>query len=110
MSRTLISRLINFYYRSGDSAEHRHSFFNSAFPRAVKHFVHQRGINGVNGRWLVKGLRGLAPFLIADDLAHAATEVIDFAERPPRAAGTVVKDEGDGGTKVAEFLTTAKFI
>src|SRR6202167_2273563 len=43
-------------------------------------------------------------------LGNAATEVIDFAERPPRQAGTVVKDEGDGGSKVAEFLVTAKFI
>jgi electron transfer flavoprotein beta subunit len=43
-------------------------------------------------------------------LANATTEVVDFAERPPRQAGTVVKDEGDGGTKVAEFLVTAKFI
>src|SRR6201992_306867 len=43
-------------------------------------------------------------------LGNAATEVVDFAERPPRAAGTVVKDEGDGGTKVAEVLVTSKFI
>src|ERR1700746_1656236 len=34
-------------------------------------------------------------------LAGAATAVADFARRPPRAAGEVVKDEGDGGTKVA---------
>jgi electron transfer flavoprotein beta subunit len=43
-------------------------------------------------------------------LANASTEVVDFAERPPRAAGTIVKDEGDGGSKVAEFLVTQKFI
>src|ERR1700759_1148519 len=43
-------------------------------------------------------------------LGNAATEVVAFAERPPRAAGTVVKDEGDGGNKVAEFLVTQKFI
>ena len=43
-------------------------------------------------------------------LANAATEVVDFAERPPREAGTIVKDEGDGGSKVAEFLVTQKFI
>ena len=40
----------------------------------------------------------------------AATEVVDHAQRPPRAAGTVVKDEGDGGAKVAEFLAAQKFI
>jgi electron transfer flavoprotein beta subunit len=43
-------------------------------------------------------------------LANAATEVVDFAERPPRQAGTIVKDEGDGGAKAAEFLATQKFI
>ena len=43
-------------------------------------------------------------------LANAATEVVDFTERPPRQAGTVVKDEGDGGTKAAEFLAVGKFI
>jgi electron transfer flavoprotein beta subunit len=36
--------------------------------------------------------------------------VQDFAARPPRAAGTVVTDEGDGGTKVADFLSAQKFI
>ena len=34
----------------------------------------------------------------------------DFAARPPRAAGQVVKDEGDGGTTVAAFLAERKFI
>ena len=43
-------------------------------------------------------------------LANAGTEVVDFTERPPRQAGTVVKDEGDGGTKAAEFLAAGKFI
>ena len=43
-------------------------------------------------------------------LASAATEVVSFASRPPRQAGTVVKDEGDGGVKAAEFLAAQKFI
>jgi len=43
-------------------------------------------------------------------LVGASTEVVDFAERPPRQAGTIVKDEGDGGVKVAEFLAVQKFI
>ena len=34
----------------------------------------------------------------------------DFAARPPKQAGTVVKDEGDGGLKLAEFLASQKFI
>ncbi len=43
-------------------------------------------------------------------LGSAATAVADFAARPPRAAGVVVKDEGDGGAKVAGFLAERKFI
>src|SRR5450755_1224185 len=51
---------------------------------------------------------GIDPSLVG--LANAATEVVDFAERPPRQSGTIVKDEGDGGNKAAEFLATSKFI
>jgi len=43
-------------------------------------------------------------------LGAAATEVVSFAKRPPRQAGTVVKDEGDGGAKAAEYLASQKFI
>ena len=43
-------------------------------------------------------------------LGNAATAVAGFAARPPRAAGVVVTDEGDGGTKVAGFLAERKFI
>jgi electron transfer flavoprotein beta subunit len=43
-------------------------------------------------------------------LGAAWSTVADFAARPPKAAGTVVTDEGDGGVKIAEFLTTQKFI
>jgi electron transfer flavoprotein beta subunit len=43
-------------------------------------------------------------------LAAAATEVVSFAKRPPRQAGTTVKDDGDGGVKAAEFLAAQKFI
>jgi electron transfer flavoprotein beta subunit len=43
-------------------------------------------------------------------LAGSWSAVTDFAARPPRTAGTVVKDEGDGGTKVAAFLAERKFI
>ena len=51
---------------------------------------------------------GIDPALVG--LGGAATEVVDHAQRPPRQAGTVVKDEGDGGAKVAEFLAAQKFI
>ena len=43
-------------------------------------------------------------------LAASATEVVSLARRPPRQAGTIVKDEGDGGVKAAEFLAAQKFI
>lgn len=43
-------------------------------------------------------------------LANAATEVVDFAEAPPRAQGQIVTDEGDGGVKIAEFLASKKFV
>jgi electron transfer flavoprotein beta subunit len=43
-------------------------------------------------------------------LANAWSVVDDFAARPPRQAGQVVKDEGDGGSKAAAFLAERKFI
>jgi electron transfer flavoprotein beta subunit len=43
-------------------------------------------------------------------LGGSLTEVTDFSARPPRAAGVIVKDEGDGGVKAAEFLAERKFI
>jgi electron transfer flavoprotein beta subunit len=51
---------------------------------------------------------GLDPAAVG--LGGSATEVVDHAQRPPRQAGVVVKDEGDGGVKVAEFLAARKFI
>ncbi|GAA1504359.1 electron transfer flavoprotein subunit beta/FixA family protein [Streptomyces synnematoformans] len=43
-------------------------------------------------------------------LAGAWTKVEDAAERPPRTAGTIVKDEGEGGKQLAGFLAGQKFI
>jgi electron transfer flavoprotein beta subunit len=43
-------------------------------------------------------------------LASAWSEVVDFAEAPPRAKGQIVTDEGDGGAKAAEFLASKKFV
>lgn len=40
----------------------------------------------------------------------AWTKVEDFTQRPPREQGEIVTDEGDGGTKLAAFLTTHKFV
>ncbi len=43
-------------------------------------------------------------------LANAWTAVESTTQRPPREQGTIVTDEGDGGTKLAEYLTTHKFV
>jgi electron transfer flavoprotein beta subunit len=43
-------------------------------------------------------------------LANSATEVESFENAPPRQAGQVVKDEGDGGAKIADFLASKKLI
>jgi electron transfer flavoprotein beta subunit len=43
-------------------------------------------------------------------LGSAYSQVVEFAQRPPRQAGQVVKDEGDGGTKIAEYLASNKLV
>ena len=43
-------------------------------------------------------------------LSAAWSTVADFAARPPKPPGTVVTDEGDGGVKVAAYLSEHKFI
>jgi electron transfer flavoprotein beta subunit len=43
-------------------------------------------------------------------LEGAWTKVVDATARPARTAGTIVKDEGEGGKQLAEFLASQKFI
>jgi electron transfer flavoprotein beta subunit len=43
-------------------------------------------------------------------LDAAWTKVESFTKRPPREKGQIVPDEGDGGTRLAEFLSAQKFI
>jgi electron transfer flavoprotein beta subunit len=43
-------------------------------------------------------------------LANASTQVVSFENAPPRAAGQTIKDEGDGGVKIAEYLASKKLI
>lgn len=43
-------------------------------------------------------------------LDNAWTKVESYEPRPPRTAGEIVTDEGDGGTKLAEFLASKKFV
>ena len=42
--------------------------------------------------------------------AAAYTKVTSFEPRPPRSAGEIVTDEGDGGIKLVEFLASKKFV
>jgi electron transfer flavoprotein beta subunit len=51
---------------------------------------------------------GLEPGQVG--LAAAWTKVEQVTARPPREQGQVVRDEGDGGLKLAEFLTARKFV
>jgi electron transfer flavoprotein beta subunit len=50
--------------------------------------------------------------LSADEvgLSAAWSTVEDVTARPPRQAGQIVKDDGDGGTKLVEFLAAAKLV
>ena len=42
--------------------------------------------------------------------ARAYTKVLSATARPPRTAGEMVTDDGDGGGRLAAFLGTQKFI
>jgi electron transfer flavoprotein beta subunit len=50
--------------------------------------------------------------LAADEvgLSAAWSTVQDITARPPRQAGRIVTDEGDGGTKLVEYLAGAKLV
>ena len=43
-------------------------------------------------------------------LANASTQVVSFENAPPRAAGQTVKDEGNGGVLIADYLASKKLI
>jgi electron transfer flavoprotein beta subunit len=43
-------------------------------------------------------------------LAAAATTVVDSQQRPPRGESTIVKDDGDGGARIADFLVSRKLL
>jgi len=43
-------------------------------------------------------------------MAGAWTEVVSFEDAPPRAAGQTVKDEGNGGVAIAEYLASKKLV
>jgi electron transfer flavoprotein beta subunit len=43
-------------------------------------------------------------------LGGSGSEVGEVTARPPKQAGQIVKDEGDGGVKLAEFLASQKLV
>jgi electron transfer flavoprotein beta subunit len=43
-------------------------------------------------------------------LEGSGSAVESFAARPPKQAGQIVKDEGDGGVKLADFLASQKLV
>jgi electron transfer flavoprotein beta subunit len=43
-------------------------------------------------------------------LGGSGSAVNEFAARPPKQAGQIVKDEGDGGVKLAEYLASQKIV
>ncbi|OLR91641.1 electron transfer flavoprotein subunit beta/FixA family protein [Actinokineospora bangkokensis] len=43
-------------------------------------------------------------------LGSATSKVVEVAPKPPRAAGQRVEDEGDGGSRIAEYLVGQKII
>jgi electron transfer flavoprotein beta subunit len=57
--------------------------------------------------WSLSDL-GVDPSLVG--LEAAWTRVESFTKRPPREQGQIVTDEGDGGAKLAEFLSAQKFV
>ena len=43
-------------------------------------------------------------------LANAGSSVVSSTPKPPKTAGEKVADEGEGGTKIAEYLVAQKII
>ena len=43
-------------------------------------------------------------------VANAGSKVLSSTPKPPKTAGEKVTDEGDGGTKIAEYLVGQKII
>src|SRR5438270_5981411 len=54
----------------------------------------------------VKSLSDLGLDASEVGLDNSWTQVVSFENAPPRAAGQTVKDEGDGGAKIADFLAS----
>ena len=57
-------------------------------------------------------LRAVTLVLVAhpEDLSAPVSIITAVAQKPPRAAGVKVTDEGDGGTRIAEFLIENRLV
>jgi electron transfer flavoprotein beta subunit len=51
---------------------------------------------------------GIEPSAVG--LGAAATTVLDSTARPPRGERTVIKDDGDAGARIADFLASRKLV
>jgi electron transfer flavoprotein beta subunit len=51
---------------------------------------------------------GIEPSTVG--LGAAATTVLDSTARPPRGERTVIKDDGDAGARIADFLASRKLV
>jgi electron transfer flavoprotein beta subunit len=51
---------------------------------------------------------GLGPVEVGE--SGAREKVLSVGRPPARPAGTIVKDEGDGGKRIADFLASLKLI
>ena len=95
--------------RDGDTASET---IDASLPAQVSVTDHSfKGIMAAKKKpvetWSLADL-GVDPSQVGLDAAW--TKVESFTKRPPRAQGQIVTDEGDGGTKLAEFLSAQKFV
>ncbi|MGW4034664.1 electron transfer flavoprotein subunit beta/FixA family protein, partial [Streptomyces sp. NPDC004838] len=102
--------------RDGDSASER---VRAALPAVVSvtdqsgeaRYPSFKGIMAAKKKPVATlGLDDLGIDAAAVGLGGSWTVVDSAVRRPARTAGTVVKDEGEGGHKIAEYLATQKFI
>jgi electron transfer flavoprotein beta subunit len=70
-----------------------------------------KGIMAAKGKPIdVKSLGDLGLDAAEVGLAGAWSQVTSFENAPPRAAGQTVKDEGNGGVAIADYLASKKLI
>jgi len=61
-------------------------------------------------RSIQAGSSGSLALALNSSAHNAGTTVTTVTPKPPKTAGERVTDEGDGGTKVADYLVSQKII